>query len=99
MNPPQLPPLLEDSAFGTDRVLEIAECCRVWYAQSATLLAFVFLGIFRDLIARGWDDPQGVNSAEFDRFTYEVLPRLRAALNCPDDLSASRIVTAYHGSL
>jgi hypothetical protein len=76
----QLRPLLAKGVFIPGSVTSIKAVCDDWFQDEASLASFVFRSIFRDLIARDWDDPQGVPTPVFDRFLADVLPRLNAVL-------------------
>jgi hypothetical protein len=102
MYPAKLKPLLAKGTFGPDRVREISDICDEWFKNESSLVSFVFRSIFRDLIARDWDNQQGVPNDEFERFETDVLPRLDAALNALPprlDTTLSDLVIAYHGSI
>jgi hypothetical protein len=47
-----------------------------WFAAEPSLTTFALRSLFRDLIDRGWDDPQGVPSPDYQRFAGGVLPVL-----------------------
>jgi hypothetical protein len=64
--------------------------------------SFVFRSIFRDLIDRGFTDPQGIPTADWQRFHTDVLPRMLAVLHVlpADPVAELRdLVLAYHSTL
>ena len=76
--------------------------CLDWFKNEASLISFVIAGVFRDLIARGWDDPQGVPVDEWNRFVADVVPRMVAVLDAqPAGLQSAleALALAYHSSL
>jgi hypothetical protein len=52
-------------------------------------VSFVFRSVFHDLIARDWDDEQGVPTPVFNRFAADVLPRLNAVLRIQNLLTVA----------
>src|SRR5262249_5512004 len=80
MYPNRLRPLLDNDRFVPGSVVEIARLCDDWFRDDGSPAVFVVRSIFKGLIARGWDDEQGVPTGEFDDFRVEVLPQLRAVL-------------------
>ena len=68
MYPTTLRQLLADPAFGPNRVQDASTTADQWFTNDASLASFVFRSVFRDLIDRGWADPQGrsVHALEID---------------------------------
>jgi len=64
----QLIPLLVEGTFVPGSVTTIAALCDGWFRDEASLVSFVFRSVFHDLIARDWDDEQGVPTPVFDSF-------------------------------
>ena len=94
----QLIPLLVEGTFVPGSVTTIATLCDGWFRDEASLVSFVFRSVFHDLIARDWDDEQGVPTPVFNRFVADILPRLNAALTAlPGDPTAALqdLVLAY----
>jgi hypothetical protein len=94
----QLIPLLVEGTFVPGSVTTIAALCDGWFRDEASLVSFVFRSVFHDLIARDWDDEQGVPTPVFDSFVAKILPRLNAALTAlPGDSAAALqdLVLAY----
>jgi len=56
----QLLPLLVEHTFVPGSVTTLNALCNDWFRNEGSLVSFVFCSVFRDLIARGWDDEQGV---------------------------------------
>ena len=102
MSPPALRPLLTKSAFTPADVAPAAALCRDWFKATASIEAFTVAAVFDDLIARNFDDPQGVPSADWQRFVVDVLPRIVAVVDdqTGDPIPAIRaLVIGYHSSL
>lgn len=80
MHPNNLKPLLVNPPIGQDlvRAKAIAED---WYAHGASLSAFVVNSILAELLRRGWDDDQGVPTADANRFAADVLPSMHRLLD------------------
>ena len=94
----RLVPLLVKGTFTTGSITAISTLCDDWYRSEASLASFVFRSVFRDLIAGGWDDEQGVCTSDLDHFVAEILPRLNAVLTAlPGDPTAALqdLVHAY----
>jgi len=94
----QLIPLLVEGTFAPGSVTTIGTLCDGWFRDEASLVSFVFRSVFHDLIARDWDDEQGVPTPVFNRFAADVLPRLNAVLTAlPGDPTAALqdLVLAY----
>lgn len=77
MYPSNLRPLLVKGVFTPGVVAAVAAICDEWFRDDASQESFIFRSVFRDLIFRGWGDPQSIPTTEFDRFVDDVLPRLR----------------------
>jgi hypothetical protein len=102
MYPTALRQLLADPAFGPNRVQDAADISDRWFATAASLASFVCRSIFRDLIVRGWADPQGVPTADWTRFTVDVLPRMVAVLDALPSEPVPELrdlVLHYHSSI
>jgi hypothetical protein len=102
MYPANLKPSLTKGVFAPGSITAVSSHCDDWFKYEALPEAFIFRSIFRDLIARGWNDPQGVPTLDFDRFVDDVLPRLNDVLDVlPGDPTAALrdLVLAYHSSL
>jgi hypothetical protein len=102
MYPTALRQLLADPAFGPDRVQDAADIAVLWFGNEASLPSFVFRSIFRDLILRGFADPQGVPVPEWDRFVADVLPQMLAVLSAlpAEPVPELRdLVLHYHSSI
>jgi hypothetical protein len=102
MHVARLRPLLVDGTFGKNLVPVIRTVCNDWFRDEASLASYVFLSIFNDLIARNWDDPQGVPPAEYNRFVADVLPCLNDVLDAlPGDPTSAlqQLVLAYHDAI
>ena len=76
MSAMKLKSLLARGRMVSDKLDKAASLCDEWYVAEPSLATFVLRGIFRDLIARGWDDPQGVPAAHYKPFRDGVLPHL-----------------------
>ena len=70
--------LLGKGNMVSDRLRDTVILCEEWYSAQPSLVTFVLLSLFRDLKHRGWDNQQGVASAEYDPFKKMVLPHLIA---------------------
>lgn len=95
-------PLLASGTFGPNSVRGISDVCDDWFKNGASTASFVFRSVFRDLLFRRWDDPQGVPSDEVSRFESDVLPRLEAVLNASAgtiDQAIAALVIADHSSI
>ncbi len=95
----RLRPLLANGTFGPNLIATISAICDDWFRDEWSLVSFVFRSIFHDLIVRGWDDPQGIPTPEFNRFVADVLPCLNADLMVlPGDPMRvlQTLVVAYH---
>ncbi len=98
----QLEQQLASGVFVPGSVTAIAQLCEDWFRDESSVVSFVFRSIFSDLIARDWDDPQGVPTSEFNRFVADVLPCLNDVLAAlPGDPSGAiqKLVIAYHDSM
>jgi hypothetical protein len=102
----KLKSLLAKGRVVSDKLEKAASVCAEWYAAEPSLATFVLRGIFQDLIARGWDDPQGVPTAHYKLFKDGVLPHLTRVVDTLaatpsaepiDDLDA--LVVAYRNSI
>ena len=90
----------------SDTLRDAIVLCDDWYAAEPSLTTFVLRSIFRDLQLRGWDNQQGVPTAEYDPFQNGVLPHL---VQIADILSATpaaepvneldALIVAYRDSL
>ena len=80
MHVARLRPRLVNGTFTPGSVTTISAICEDRFRDEWSLVSFVFRSIFRDLIAQGWDDPQGRPTPEFNRFVADVLPCLNAVL-------------------
>jgi hypothetical protein len=98
----QLRRQLSSGVFVPGSVYTIVALCDDWFRDESSVASFVFRSIFRDLISRGWDDPQGIPTSEFNRFIADVLPCLNDVLAIlPGDPSGAieKLVVAYHDSM
>jgi hypothetical protein len=59
-----------------DTLRDTVAHCAEWYAAEPNLATFVLLSLFQDLERRGWDNQQGVATAQYDPFKNMVLPHL-----------------------
>jgi hypothetical protein len=101
MYPTTLRPLLANPSFAPGDITAAAVQCQDWFRNTASLEAFVLAAIFHDLIARDWDK-QAVPTAEWKRFTGDVLPRMVAVLDTlpADPAPALRaLVIGFHSSI
>jgi len=93
---------LASGAFVPGSVFDIVAICDDWFRDESSVESFVFRSIFRDLLSRGWDDPQGVATSEYNRFIADVLPCLNDVLAIlPGDASGAieKLVAVYHDSM
>jgi hypothetical protein len=101
MYPPALRPLLANPAFAPNDIIAAEDLCRDWFKSAASLEAFVFRAIFRQLLADDWH-VQAIPSADWQRFLTDVLPRMVAVLDqLPGDASAQlrALVIGYHSTI
>jgi hypothetical protein len=94
--------LLADPAFAPGQIQDASVICDDWFANEASLASFVCRSIFRDMIARGFTNQQGVPTPDWDRFLADVLPRMFSLLNTlPADAAAELrdLVLVYHSSI
>lgn len=99
MCPTTLRPLLANPAFAPADITPAALLCQQWFKTTASLESFVVSSVFQDLLARNFDDPQGVPSAMWNRFRLDVLPHIIAVLDATDPLPVlHNLVVAYHSS-
>lgn len=76
----QLKLLLVKGALISTNLQDAALLCDNWYAAEPSLMTFILRSIFRDLVLRGWDDPQGVPTAHYQTFQSLVLPHLNSVV-------------------
>ncbi len=101
MYPTTLRPLLADPAFAPGDILAAEPLCDQWFRGTAALEAFVFRAVLRQLIADDWDK-QAVPTADWQRFTADVLPRMVAVLDAlPGDTGAQlrAVALGYHSTI
>jgi len=102
MYPTTLKQLLADPAFAPGQVKDASDLSDQWFANAADVPSFVFRSIFRDLILRGFTDPQGLPTVDWQRFPTDVKPRMLAVLDVlPADPTAELrdLVLDYHSSI
>jgi hypothetical protein len=106
MSAAKLKTLLARGRVVSDKLEKASTLCDEWYAAEPSLATFVLRGTFRDLIARGWDDAQGVPTAHYRLFKDGVFPHLSAIVDTLaatpsaepiDELDA--LVVAYRDSI
>jgi hypothetical protein len=81
MHAEQLRSLLSDDGIVPGNVLRATSLCEEWFRMEPSLPVFVLRAIFRELSQGGWDDPQGIPTAEYLPFRQELLPRLKAVVD------------------
>jgi hypothetical protein len=103
MSPSELMPLLDKGTFAPGHVTTLKNLCDDWYRAEGSVVPFVFLSIFQNMIDRDWDDNQGVPTAIFERFVANVLPEARAVISASSNadltLTLDALTAAYRDFL
>lgn len=90
---------LSDPGFAPKDVGSAAAEARAWFMTTAAHEAFVVMAVFRDMTARDLDDQQAVPTADWSRFTADVLPGLRAVVAGDPGVALADLVLGYHSSI
>ena len=101
MYPPALKSLLANPAFTPQDIIAAEDTCREWFANTASLEAFVLRAVFLRLMAEDWH-VQGVSSTDWQNFLNDVVPRMAAVLDAiPGDTSTElrALVMGYHSTI
>jgi hypothetical protein len=77
MSAAKLKPLLARGDLVSHRLEDASSLCDKWYEAEPSLTTFVLRSLLQDLIARGWDDAQGVPASHYKLFKDLVLPHLK----------------------
>jgi len=91
--------LLSDPGFAPKDITPATIEARAWFMATADADASAVLGVFNDLLARGFDDEQGVPTDAWERFTGEVLPKLLGITASPPTVTPADLAIAYHSSI
>lgn len=78
MRPNALRQFLGKGNMVSDTLRDTIALCEEWYAAEPSIVTFVLLSLFHHLERRGWDNRQGVATAQYDPFKNMVLPHLIA---------------------
>lgn len=106
MSATQLKPLLASGPLLGDRLRDAAAIWDSWYSAEPSLATFTLHALLKDLIDRGWTDPQGIPTAQYQPFETLVRPGLlqivdilaaTPAAEPIDELDA--LVVAYRDSI
>ncbi len=68
MIPAKLKALLASGNLTGNRLADATRLCHDWYMAEPSVVTFTLCSLFTDLMARGWDDGQGVSSAQYCAF-------------------------------
>lgn len=99
MSLPALNSRLSSPGFAPQDIKPAADEARAWFVRTADPVAFAVLGVLCDLIARGFDDQQGVPTAEWQRVEADALPHLRGITASPPTATLTDLVIAYHSTI
>ncbi len=81
MTPAKLKTLLASGNLTGSRLADAARLCHDWYMAEPSVVTFTICSLITDLMARGWDDGQGVSSAQYAPFQAAVLPALQRVVH------------------
>jgi hypothetical protein len=93
MYPSQLKLLLSNGGISPDNVRSALQICEDWFLQEPGLASFVFRAIFFEL-SESWKDPQGIPTAEYEKYRDGLLPELETLLGSLPTLSSDDVVVS-----